>query len=66
MAELSRTPEARERQSQWMRSFWSVPRAGALHEPIDAPDTPMWCPVCGEPVAGESAFDRHYRKQHRR
>jgi hypothetical protein len=65
LAEISRTPEARERARRLLRQWWSVPRMGSDHEPVSAPDTEMWCPVCGEQVASERAFDRHYRKHHR-
>ena len=42
LADYNRSPEARERSRQLMKMFWSVPRAGALHELFDAPD-PDWC-----------------------
>jgi hypothetical protein len=61
LAELGRSPERLALLAEWSRA----PRVGSRNEKIDAPDTPMWCPVCGEPVASERAFDRHYRTEHR-
>jgi hypothetical protein len=39
-------------------------RAGTLQEFIDAPDTAMSCPTCGEPMRSLSAFDKHRREVH--
>jgi hypothetical protein len=45
---------------------WYASRTGSLREAVAAPDTQMWCPVCDEPCASEAAFDRHYRRNHRK
>jgi hypothetical protein len=41
-------------------------RAMAGGQLLDAPDTEMWCGVCGQPAKNERAFDRHYRKAHQK
>jgi hypothetical protein len=62
LAELTRSPEHRARFLQMRAEFWSVPRVGQRHEPVnpdDAPD-PDWCPLHSTSFYDH---DHHQRRQ---